>query len=371
MPALDFYRPIPLMLAAGVIFHRFHQGKRIKTNMVIWFTLLFIFYFIINIGINGGGINLAHAFREILRRYVVPLSVYFTLINVYPEINRRTLVRVSLWSGIYIACVGIAEFAAGHNLIGPIGFVGGEKLYRTNGPFWDGIGYAGVVLTFLPLSYYCLKEKLIGVPFSAFCIAIFSAGCLVNYSRAIWLTFILIAILLLLGKDLKTVIISFYSIAFLAIVIYFLILGLQGTELFESRLANSRNIIQRFEQYRDSVTLVLQHPFFGIGFWAYMKTHNIQLHNSYLLILVEFGLVGAFFFTLHLISLLFIRFRQSIAAQGTHAAKLRLSIIFLAVIVPNTIDFLGNAYFILMMFIITAVIQMGLSTSDPSNQVNI
>ena len=368
MPALDFYRPIPLLLAAGVIFHRLHQRKRIKTDMVIWFTLLFIFYFIINIGINGGGINLPHAFREILRRYVVPLSVYFTLINLAHEIKRRTLVHVLLWSGIYIAGVGIAEFAVGRNLIGPIGFVGTEKLYRTNGPFWDGIGYAGVVLMFLPLSYYCLKEKLIGVPFYAFCVVIFSAGCLVNYSRAIWLTFILIAILLLLGKDIKTVILSFYMIAFLAIVLYFLILGLQGTELFESRLANSRNIIQRYEQYRDSISLVLKHPFFGNGFWAYMKTHHIQLHNSYLLILVEFGLVGAFFFTLHLIALLFIKLRQSIATQGIHAAKLRLSIIFLAVIVPNTIDFLGNAYFILMMFVITAVVQLGLFPHDPPNK---
>ena len=107
--------------------------------------------------------------------------------------------------------------------------------------------------------------------------------------------------------------------------------------------------------------LIKENPLWGIGYLMYWKTHPLQLHNSYLLILVEFGIVGALFFALYLFSLLGVGLKKSVQL-GFYIFKTRLSILFLVLIVPNTIDFLNNAYFMLSIFTMTAIFNMENST---------
>jgi len=45
--------------------------------------------------------------------------------------------------------------------------------------------------------------------------------------------------------------------------------------------------------------------------------------------------------------------------QGTHALKLKLSLIFICLLVPNTIDLLGNFYFMLTLLFITSTVNIG------------
>ncbi len=304
------------------------------------------------------GDSYVRGIREILKRFIVPMAIYFTLINLSGSINRRLVSKLFILSGVYIALVGIFEFAAGRNIIGPIGFTGSSTIYRTNGPFWDVIGYAGVVLAFLPFTYYCHKEQLIGKRFAYFCMLIFTIGCLINFSRVIWITFCFILLIIIFGKNIKSAFLLFYGLIIFSIVVYFLFESLKTTEIFTSRIADTRNITQRYEQYISSLTIISEHPFFGIGYLMYWKSHPIQLHNSYLLVFVEFGIIGGILYLFHLLTLLLNQFRDTITLQGIHTLKFRLSILFLILVVPNTIDFLGNSYILLSIFFMTAIFKI-------------
>lgn len=337
--------------------------KRLIFDNVCYWSFIFIVLFLFNLFVNGSGPELTTSIGHVISRYGVALAAYFIILNSGESLNHSKTVKAIVFSGLLIAGIGVIEFILGHNLLGPLGNLGLKttmhgQIYRTNGPFDEAIGYSAIVLLFLPFVYYYFKIGVLKKTFSYFCIVFFAFGCLCNLSRAPAISLIIVTLILLSGKNLKSILINLYIGLILFIIIYLSYDWISTTKLFTTRLSNEATVVGRWEQYLECLKLFFNSPILGIGHDIYLKTHNLAIHNSYLRILVELGIFNFITYIGFIISLIFKNLRISIINKDMYFFKSRLSLIICVLLIPNTIDLLGNSYFTMLLVMMIALMNI-------------
>ncbi|MFX0135861.1 MAG: O-antigen ligase family protein [Candidatus Hodarchaeota archaeon] len=351
LPDIDVLRPAALFVFL-ITLTRITINQKIKIDNTVYFCLAYVLIFIVNLLIiepNKGFLSSA-AFASDL--YVVPIIIYFALLNFEDNINEKDLVYSILISGIYIAIVGIAEFIVGRNLIGPEGLEAGDLIFRTNGPFYDIIGYSGIVLMYIPFTYYFMKEKIIGKYIGASCLLLFSLGSLVNYSRATMISFLVIFIILIGSSDLKKMIFYFIVIIIMGVTLYFTYDLLIKTRLYTERISEVSTITGRLAQYSLCIKTFMKSPLIGIGDGNFWKAYDYDIHSTYLRVIVEQGLVGFIPFICFIFSIIFKKLNLKMAKISPEFFKTKLSIIFIVLFIPSTINFLRNKQFVLILLLV-------------------
>ncbi len=358
IPNVDVLRPAALLFLFMTLFYKFLNQKRIILDNIIYLCFIFILYFILNLYIRGSALGFSGGVASLIDLYLVPIIVYFTLINYQEELNPKVLVWSILFSGVLIAGTGIIEFVAGHNVIGLPSRMDvmveyrTSSIYRTNGPFYDIIGYSGIVLLYIPFTYYFIKEKIIKKYFASACLVLFTLGCLINYSRAVMIALLLVFLILISGRNIKSLLGSFYLFITIVILAYVSSEMITSSKIFTERISNKAHVIGRMEQYWHCLKLFIDRPIFGIGYGMYLKNYSVQVHNSYLRALVEFGIIGFIPYICFIFSIIFRKFKESLTGRNISLLKARLCLVAIVLFVCNTLDLLNNRHFMLALLII-------------------
>lgn len=358
--ALDILKPLPILLLCITLVMMFLQKRRIRIGspFILWF--IYFLYLLFNYILNGSSEGAQRICTDQYNISIMPLALYFIIENLGPNFNRKTLVFSIIISGLIIAGIGLAEFIAGHNLIGE-NYLEGiyiQSVYRTNGPFHEAIGYSTIVLLYIPFIYYYLKEKIISkiMFFSLF--IIYSMGFVVTLSRASIISYLIVLLVCFSRSNVKSIFINLYLSVMLLLCLYLSWELIINSKLFVKRFANPSGVIARWSQYKESLSIFIDNPLTGIGYGIYKKTHFYFIHNSYLKDLVEFGIFGLLTHVIFISSVAFSNIKMAFLVGKPHSIKVRLSIIIILAIVPNTIDLLNNQYFILILFVMIAVLNL-------------
>ena len=369
VPGVDITRLFCMVILPLTVLYQVTRGKRLRTDIIIVTTALYSIYFLLEIFLNDIGTSLSTGFAGLFQVCIIPCIIYFALINLKDVLDRKYLIYAVLIAGIYISGSGVVEFIVGHNVFGPANDLSVDRMagiYRTNGPFWDAISYAGIVLCLVPFTYWVLKEKYVNKSFAQFCLILFSLGALAEFSRIVGVAFVLVMGLLYLGKDRKNILLILFAVMTCAVLAYLLSDVIFASRLYKNRLAVGSE--GRFEQYLGALRTFWHSPLFGNGYGMYGKTHRLPMHNSFLKVLVDFGLLGVLSYIPVVWSLLFHGFRESVKVPSLHRAKMCLIITVL--LVSSTIDFLSNGPFIMALYIFTAIMNMDLKVLTDRARLN-
>jgi O-antigen ligase len=356
---LDIIRPLVLILVISVTMMNFFSRNKTKYDSILIVGAIFLVTIFLNIFINGTGRTLREAIRDLFLAYGIPLLTYYWMSNLnIKKSSLKHIINATLFCVIIISGVGLAEFLAGRNLLGSLTVEGAgfKGIYRTNGPFHEGIGYSAIVLLFIPYMYYLSNNKFITKKIY-FCLSILcAAASLAAFSRATMISMVVVLFILFLRKNVKSVLILFFT----SIVAIVLILGtyehMMSSTIVANRIADPGNIVGRWNQYRDAFNYIFEHPIFGIGFDMYKKGHYYHMHNSFLRMFVELGLFGFIPFIAFCLLIIFKKVKTTIKEKNNILTRTQWSFFIIAFFVGNTVDLLYNAEFLLSIFIITAVI---------------
>ena len=262
-----------------------------------------------------------------------------------------------------ISLLGISETIYGNNLFGTTPGKGLVEwgYYRSSGPFSDGISYAGILLFFLPISWFAYKEKVIGRKFFSFVFVITSLASILHLSRACWLVFSFIFIVIF-NKNKKLILSIIFCIFVGSTIFYFnssLMDSIKSSDVYADRLSDATTMIGRYELYKQLYTKFFENPFIGIGFNK--LSFELHPHNSYLQIMIELGFFGFLFWIFLIYSPLFVVYRISkknmYTAFDSHNLKKVIICFFMIIFfIPNTIAaFNGYAIMFQYLIAITAI----------------
>ena len=175
---VDLLKPFVLVLAVLALFVLMLQRKKPKFGSPFLLWLIYYGYILSNFYFNGSDLSLLRTFTEQYNISMMPLMLYFVILNFGGDFDREGLVYSLIICGLIIAGIGLAEASAGSNLIGEVNYEGVnvQSVYRTNGPFQEGIGYSTIVLLFIPFAYFYFKEGLISKYLYFFCFCFFLPG---------------------------------------------------------------------------------------------------------------------------------------------------------------------------------------------------
>lgn len=362
IPKVDVFRLSAMLLVPIVLFYRLMTAQAPQFNRTLGLAALLIAYFAMSLVVRPPGLKVATALGGFFDLYTVPLAMYFVLLNIKLR-NPKNLVYAFLTSGLLSAAIGIAEFVARQNLIGPPSMLDNmaylsTKLYRTNGPFYDIIGYSSIVLLYIPFCYYFFKEKLISPLIGNMSLTILSVGCLASLSRAPAMAFLLIALILLSKLDFKRILKMSFLCTGLILVCYVASGAIFSSTLFTERVSDNTVVVGRFHQYLQCLGIFSSAPILGIGFGQYLEHFHIQIHNSYLRALVEFGIVGFTIYMVFLFSLLFRNMAKIRSLGNQKLLKARLCVAIIALFVANTIDLLNQPHFMFALMMVIFVLDV-------------
>lgn len=140
-------------------------------------------------------------------------------------------------------------------------------------------------------------------------VTLLSLGVVLSFSRAAWLNYLVVILLMLMSslketkKFITLVIVSIFLIAFILIIMQsdYMILGIKLGKFFSSRIGIQSYDIKRFEAQKDFLKMFMQNPLFGIGPGNYEEVANYSAHNTYARLLGERGIIGFLMFSILLL----------------------------------------------------------------------
>lgn len=309
------------------------------------------FLFLLYIFIQSLNIFDKETFMIYMRLFVAPI-IFFLLIKFFVTMdNIKKIFDVLIISGIIASIVMIIEFIFFGQ---PLLAVPDSAYHWTEGStFRPGgtLGAApnmGVVLSMLlPLSIAKLiKNKDMGLVYKL-APAIISTGIFLSFTRAPWLGAIvaLIAFVLTSGHYKRWMIISILASAFT----YLFYFNYVQETLPIADIIYRQTMTSRFEVWRVAANLLTTdyvNLFIGRGFWhsASILTTGItvsgaiNIHNTYLALLIDFGIIGFLIFMSWTLSLLV----KAFAMKDVDSQRVERASIIASIIAFLTASFFGS-----------------------------
>lgn len=367
-PRLFIFDLLSIIFIFGILLYCFLGWKTVQLRKELKYFILFQWLYFFIAGISGINIIASPAGEEAFSQYYKSIlsglshTLFFTLFILYlsnvGSSTRNTVLRFYI-AGVICSClygmlyVAIWKF---HNInIGS--YIWNQISYNAEmsfdvAPSWTvmgiprGIGFPGVgaaatyVVTILPMLLLSLSFRRKYKDIILVIIAIM--GLLVTMSRTGLLSFG-VAVLLLIILERRRLF-SFIKPAFVISVP----LGYLGYVWWEylSEILKYRTHIDfsRLELFQGAIYLFTENPLFGVGTNNYSVArfslpstffHDANVHNSWLTILVELGIVGLFFKISFFVYIIYVASRR----------KSLLSRAFICTIIGLSIGALFNQVF--------------------------
>jgi putative inorganic carbon (HCO3(-)) transporter len=226
-------------------------------------------------------------------------------------------------------------------------YLNGQVVVATPLPDTNPNDFAFILGTALPFAFWLLRSRpLLRVPVIAM-IGLISAGILLSLSRGAMLGIGAGIVFLLFTDRRRTRIVLIGGLIALATMVVVIRADPARFQqaLFSKQAVASHNVTTRFEAWNAAANLAADHPLLGIGpgnfrFYYYEATGNppgteilAVVHDAYLDVAAELGVVAAFAFLLYL-GLSFSRLTGAIragAGSPQFAQTVRLSLVIAAV----------------------------------------
>lgn len=242
--------------------------------------------------------------------------------------------------------------------------------------------FGGFLVVFIPISALLIcklnsaKTRIVAVV----SLVLIITGLLFSYSRGAWLvaivSLVLTAVILLIGKNKKELILLFIAIAVAVPLFYLLQLNVDNsrtaikqsvTEKI-STVANQQNssIHGRISYWQTAINMGNDKPVFGHGSGTfehisrqYQQTVNYvkNPHNFVLKIYAELGLMGALFFVAFIIGIIYFALKRYTKEKDIQPLLLLLA--FIGVLLHGLIDLDFNSPAILFIFIMLGIFILG------------
>ena len=360
---IDVIRTVAVLLIPTTIFINAILQKQIRTHKAVVIWMLFLGYSIINVYVVNGPLGVREIVRDSILTYMVPLAMYFVITNLSFMLDIKCLVISVIISGIITAGVGLLEWFAGKNLIGPaytgMDLITRDVFFRTNGPFHDGISYSTVVLMHIPFAYYFMKKQLISKRLWIFCVAFFALGSLVAYARSTMVALLLTGIILALRVKVGNLFATIYMMVFGGIMVFIAWELIASSQIYTKRIGEASDVIGRYLQNIHAWKMFLQNPFFGLGYGNWQKIDRIYgIHNSFMAQLAEGGLIGFTLFMLYYASILLKNIKKLFQERIPEALKTRFAYIVIIFIVANAIQLMMNPQFVFTLLVMFAIFEI-------------
>lgn len=358
VPDVSIERILLPVLFILFAFKKISVEKKISFNHFFFSFVLFFIVLMLNITFLSESKIIV--IRLIFDIYFIGFLTYFSIVGFKESIHVKLMVYACLICGVIISSVGIFEYFYGQNIIGPVNASYEEaKYFRTNGPFNDIIGYGAILLLYIVAVYQFMVSKVLTKKLAIPCIMFFSLGIFLTFSRADIFVLIFIWAMMLGGKSSIRIFFILLSIALLAICLYFAWDVISTSTVLQDRM-DTKTMTGRWAMYTYALNFYLEKPFFGIGFENFLtiKKHHYVVHNSYLQMLLELGLVGFVFFMYYVVSIINLiqprKIQDSALKHTTMKSKICIASIIL--FIPNTVNLLHNAQFMQAAMIIFAAL---------------
>jgi O-antigen ligase len=250
--------------------------------------------------------RLAFGLRTVADAFAIPFLAYFFGRRLVSSEDRfRKLTQVIGYMGFYLIIIGLMERLAHSSLF-----------YRLKGPFYgtNALYVTMAVVFFTVLMDFAVSsshpEKKPALPRSIRWFTLFLAPLIIalNLTRGDWLGFFIgLCTFLLLARRLLKPTRKLVLAGAALILIPALVLGIQASlpeELMKSRVGDSANVYGRYATWTAALQGGTEHPIFGLGLnnlrtflvQANIKVNKVgnysTVHNSFLSIFVELGVVG-------------------------------------------------------------------------------
>ena len=339
------------------------------------------------VGLSGVGLLqlLAHEFDAITwsvlaARFLVPSAMFImALLTFQTETSLRWLERFLLIAFAYLSLTAIAFLLGWNALIFPP-FIRDETLGihadRARGPFLQAVAN-GLTLNLLGLiAVEAFRRCRLRGFWAITLLASLPLAILATKTRALWLTFVASIIWMVARAGngrLRTATRTVACIAGAAVVAVFFF-GSQGQGIGE-RLQDAGSIEFRMAAYQAAWEMFLQKPLTGWGITqtsaaladqiSDFRGESFAVHNTYLQILVEQGIVGLVFYVWLLWSL-FRLGRLDLGARNDLAASVHaLWPILLAVYLVNAMFVVMNYQFVnSLLFTLAGILAASARTSS-------
>jgi O-antigen ligase len=250
-------------------------------------------------------------------KYLVPFSLFFfSKVAFRDESSLQIFLIFLAVVTMYLTLTSIAFFLDFKAFIFPKYIldptIGDPNHFlRARGPFLNAVpnGIAVMMCGFTSMLWF--QKKHYYFLFWIF-IATVPIAILATMTRGVWLSFGISAIILIVKKNKVTSKIGFIFLLYIAISTSTILLSNTKTEFIQQRLYNYQNIEFRKNLLFAGFEMFKNNPLFGIGtnqipkqIPLYLENYkdDVWVHNTYLEILIEHGLIGLFFYTLIIIKL--------------------------------------------------------------------
>lgn len=215
---------------------------------------------------------------------------------------------------IYIYSINVIHYNFIENGIIKYGLLLDRGYPRFIGTFSTDPNISGLYITFF-LTYFLTKSEKSKMDIYGLCLYIILL--LATLSRGAILSFIIIYIIYLIMDKKENVIIKVRKIVLNLLIItllFFLlsnILNIKIIEIMTDRVQSDKTGSGRTVLWKYAVTTFLEHPIMGIGInstleynkMAYGTNANHYIHNTYLEVLSELGIIGFFTYAIMLFSI--------------------------------------------------------------------
>ena len=278
------------------------QYKTIELQIIVASTLTFYLFFSFSSFLND--------FSNYINTTGISLINFFVLIIYIDKEDFKTIERAVLISifcissfilirGFYINELSIMNYYL--KIPGGFGFpifntyfYRNFGLYNTSGIFalWFNLGYSILLLKIIESKK---KNKIILCAFLLLVMIVI----FLSLSRNAWLlTMFSTLVILFMKVKIRLLIPSFF-------LIIIALLFVQNIFILEESGKNFFYLEDRINMLQGILELINKNIFFGVGSYSNYNSKNLEVHNTYLMLLVNNGIVASFFFFIILIIPLF------------------------------------------------------------------
>ena len=367
IPSLNALRIIVICLLAVILLRRVFIAQKLSIDVFLCFFAYFTLYLFFSSIISPA--SFFSSLQRIVDIFVVPASFYFVLINTLGELNKRVLCFSVLFAGLIIGGIGITEAALGYNIYGPEDRgLTSAGLYRTKGPFNDGITYGAIMLFYIPFAWYCKEKNLLPKLLCLFCVIYYSLASAVQMSKACWLVLaVMFALLFFRFKKQFVVylVILFFSLLF---IFYFFGEDIENSIIYQDRIADTSTVSDRQNVYEGLLKQYKDNPILGVGYQG--LSSRIHPHNSYLEVLIELGLFGFFSWLLMIFSPFWVVLKRSVRMFPDKCTlRTMLCYSILIIFVPMTVSAFNSTIFMFQYLLIMGIHQHVFTDTSLPNAV--